>query len=42
MQDDGRVRWVGNDRTLDAQPAGSFMQRVEDWFFSHMPIENEL
>ena len=42
LQGDGRVVWVANDQTLDAQPAGSFMQRIEDWFFSHMPMENEL
>ncbi len=42
LQKDGRVFWVGDDQTLEAQPAISFMQRIEDWFFSNLPIENEL
>ena len=42
LQEDGRVFWVGDDRTLESQPATSFMQRIEDWFFSHLPIEGEL
>lgn len=42
LQEDGRVFWVGDDRTLESQPAESFMQRIEDWFFSHLPIEGEL
>ena len=42
LQEDGRVFWVGDDRTLESQPATSFMQRIEDWFFSHLPIEDEL
>jgi len=42
LQEDGQVYWVADDRTLESQPATSFMQRVEDWFFSHMPIEGEL
>ncbi len=42
LQEDGKVFWVSNDQTLESQPATSFMQRIEDWFFSHMPIEGEL
>ena len=42
MQDDDKIVWVSDDRTLQSQPASSVMQRIEDWFFSHMPIENEL
>jgi putative cardiolipin synthase len=42
LVDDGRVLWISDDRTLDAQPATSFMQRIEDWFFSLMPIEERL
>jgi putative cardiolipin synthase len=40
--EDGEVIWVSDDETLTAQPASSFMQRIEDWFFAHMPIEDEL
>lgn len=42
LQDDGRVFWVSDEETLESQPATSFMQRIEDWFFSHMPIEGEM
>lgn len=42
LQNDGKVFWVADDRTLESQPATSFMQRIEDWFFSHMPVEGEL
>jgi putative cardiolipin synthase len=36
------VIWVSHDATLTEQPAASMLQRIEDWFFSHLPIENEL
>jgi len=42
LDDDGGVVWVSGDLRLDVQPAASFMQRIEDWFFSHLPIEAEL
>ena len=42
MQDDDKIVWVSDDRTLESQPASSVMQRIEDWFFSHLPIEDEL
>lgn len=42
LQSDGRVFWVANDQTLQSQPATSFTQRIEDWFFSHLPLEDEL
>lgn len=42
LQENGKVYWVTEDRTLESQPATSFMQRIEDWFFSLMPIEGSL
>jgi putative cardiolipin synthase len=42
LQRDGRVFWLADDQVLESQPATSFMQRIEDWFFSNMPIEGEL
>ena len=42
MQEDDKIVWVSDDRTLQSQPASSVMQRIEDWFFSHLPIEEEL
>ena len=38
----GKVIWVSGDVVLDAQPATSFMQRIEDWFFALLPLEDEL
>ena len=40
--DDGRLLWHSGDMTLAVQPATSFMQRIEDWFLSGLPIEGEL
>jgi putative cardiolipin synthase len=39
---DGSVRWVGDDQVLNVQPAESTWQRLEDWFFSGLPIRNEM
>ena len=30
------------DEVLTVQPAASTLQRIEDWFFAHLPIEDEL
>lgn len=38
----GSVIWVSDGIVLDAQPAASFMQRIEDWFFAHLPIEDKM
>jgi len=37
----GHVQWVSDDQVLDSQPAQSYMQRIEDWFFALLPIEGE-
>jgi putative cardiolipin synthase len=42
LQESGQVLWISDDETRDAQPAASFMQRIEDWFFSNLPIEGKL
>ena len=42
LRDDDEVYWIADDRELASQPAASFMYRVEDWFLSHLPIEDEL
>jgi putative cardiolipin synthase len=39
---DGNVRWVGDDQVLTEQPAESQLQRLEDWFFSGLPIEDKM
>jgi putative cardiolipin synthase len=39
---DGSVRWVGDDQVLSEQPAESTLQRIEDWFFSTLPIRDKM
>jgi putative cardiolipin synthase len=39
---DSNVQWVANDTLLTSQPNASFMQLIEDWFFEHLPVENEM
>jgi putative cardiolipin synthase len=36
---DGTLRWVSGDHVLDAQPARSTWQRIEDWVFMAFPRE---
>jgi putative cardiolipin synthase len=38
----GEVVWVSDTVTVTEQPAGSYMQRIEDWFFAHLPIEEQM
>ena len=40
--ENGKTLWVGDDVVLDADPARSGFQRLEEWFFAHLPIENEM
>jgi putative cardiolipin synthase len=42
LDEDGDVVWVSNEATLTSQPAVSTWQRIEDWFFAHLPIEDEM
>lgn len=42
LRDDGRMTWVSGDQVLDHQPAHSFMRRIEDWFFTLLPLEDEM
>lgn len=42
INEQDKVVWVSNNEILEEQPASSFMQRIEDWFFAHLPIENEM
>ena len=41
-QEDGSLRWIADDAVLDEQPAESTLQRLEDWFLSILPIEDEM
>ena len=40
--DDGRMTWASDDEVLDHQPEPSYMRRIEDWFLSLLPLEEEL
>jgi hypothetical protein len=40
--EDGDVIWISDDLVLEAQPALSPLQRIEDWLFAHLPLENEM
>jgi putative cardiolipin synthase len=42
IQDDGSLSWVADDTVLNEQPAESTLQRLEDWFLSILPIEDEM
>ena len=42
LDEQGDVVWVSDDVRLTKQPAASMLQRIEDWFFSHLPLEDEL
>jgi len=40
--DDGRMTWVSDDEVLQHQPTHSYMRRIEDWFLTLLPIEDEM
>ena len=42
FDENGEIVWVSDDGMLKEQPATSFMQSIEDWFLSTLPIEAEL
>ena len=42
MNSDGRTIWVADDVILDDLPADTAFQRLEDWFISILPVEEEL
>ena len=42
LDDNGDVIWISDDEVLTRQPAASTLQRIEDWLFAHLPLEDEL
>ena len=42
VNDKGELSWDGGDVILHDQPAESELQRLEDWFLSILPIEDEM
>jgi putative cardiolipin synthase len=42
MSEDGSLRWHGEDVVLNAPPADSQVERLEDWFIGLLPIDEEM
>jgi putative cardiolipin synthase len=42
LDEAGRMTWVSDDEVLRHQPTSSFMRRIEDWFLTLLPIEDEM
>ena len=42
QQPDGSIHWVSDKESLDKQPSSSTFQRLEDWFLSVLPIEDQM
>ena len=42
LDDTGRMTWVSDDEVLQHQPTHSYMRRIEDWFLTLLPIEDEM
>jgi putative cardiolipin synthase len=42
MSESGDLRWHGEDVVLDAPPADSPVERLEDWFMGLLPIDAEM
>ena len=42
IDESGQVQWVSDEQKLNHIPSQSFMQSIEDWFFAHLPIEDEM
>jgi putative cardiolipin synthase len=38
----GHMSWVSDDEVMSHQPTHSFMRRIEDWFLTLLPIEDEM
>jgi len=42
LEANGAVVWRSDRETRTTIPAASLMQNLEDWFFAHLPIEQEM
>jgi putative cardiolipin synthase len=42
QDEDGGIIWVSGETILRSQPSASTFRRIEDWFFSILPIEGEM
>ncbi len=39
---EGQINWIGDSGVLLSEPASHGFQKIEEWFFAHLPIEAEL
>jgi putative cardiolipin synthase len=39
---EGQINWIGDSGVLLSEPASHGFQKMEEWFFAHLPIEAEL
>jgi putative cardiolipin synthase len=39
---DGAISWLGDGIRVNTEPAEHTFQRIEEWFFAHLPIEDEM
>jgi putative cardiolipin synthase len=42
LSDTGQITWRSDDAVLPHQPTHSYMRRIEDWFLTLLPIEDEM
>jgi putative cardiolipin synthase len=42
LDENGNMTWVSDDEVLQHQPTHSYMRRIEDWFLTLLPIEDEM
>ena len=40
--ENGKMYWENSDEIVTRQPARGFSQRIADWFFGLLPIEDQL
>jgi len=39
---EGQINWIGDNGVLLSEPESHGFQKIEEWFFAHLPIEAEL
>jgi putative cardiolipin synthase len=42
LDETGIMTWVSDDEVLPHQPTHSYMRRIEDWFLTLLPLEDEM
>jgi putative cardiolipin synthase len=42
LDETGALVWIGHDQIRKSEPASTGFQRLEEWFFANLPIEQEL